>query len=256
MGCTHKSFRNSKPILLYGPPPVFPGDKIIFFVGRLVREKGVHILLEALPQILSLYPRVRLVIAGQGPAEGKLRQRAADLGISSQVHFTGYIDDRLRNRWYRTAHVAVFPSLYEPFGIVALEAMAAGTPVVVSDTGGLGEIVTHGVDGLKAYPGNPFSLAENILLVLREENLACTLRENALKKVREIYDWDKIAQRTLLLYQEVYSRYRQSPWGRRPWDFLNIFSPGPSARKEVAARPYDLIRHRGALLNLTRGREV
>ena len=93
------------------------------------------------------------------------------MGIANRVYFTGYIPDEVRNSLYSWADVAVFPSLYEPFGIVVLEAMAARTPVVVSDCGGISEIVRHGIDGLKAQTGNSHSLAQNILALLRQPQL-------------------------------------------------------------------------------------
>ena len=106
-----------------------PQDQIIFYVGRLVREKGVQTVLEAFPAILSRFPQAKFVIAGTGPHAGYLKNRTRELGLEGKVHFLGYISDELRNELYNAAAVAVFPSLYEPFGIVALEAMVSSTPV-------------------------------------------------------------------------------------------------------------------------------
>ena len=92
--------------------------------------------------------------------------------------------------------MSVVPSLFEPFGIVALEAMAAKSPVVVSDTGGLSEIVQHDVTGVKVYPNNPDSLAWGITKVLLDDNYRQRIRENAYKIIQEKYDWEKIAQQT------------------------------------------------------------
>lgn len=180
-----------------------PTEKIVFFVGRLVHEKGAHILLEAIPKILHYHPQTKFVIAGRGPAEGYLRQKAWEIGIGERIYFTGYIDDLTRNKLYRSAEVAVFPSLYEPFGIVALEAMAARTPVVVSDTGGLGEIIKHGINGLKCYVGSPNSLADNVLKVLCDPPFARQVEERAYREVLEIYNWDIIARTTIEVYQEI-----------------------------------------------------
>ncbi len=121
----------------------------MFYVGRLVHEKGVQVLLEAAPIILASHPRTKFVIAGKGPSESYLKHLAQERGVANSVYFTGYIDDATRNRLFSYANVAVFPSLYEPFGIVALEAMAARTPVVVTNTGGLAEIVEDGVRRLE-----------------------------------------------------------------------------------------------------------
>ena len=104
---------------------------------------------------------------------------------------------------YKAADVSVFPSTYEPFGIVALEAMLAGTPVVVSDIGGLNEIVEHGVNGMKSYAGNPNSIADSILALLFDHQLASNIVKNAKKKVKEEYSWNKISQETYFTYQKA-----------------------------------------------------
>lgn len=193
-----------------------PGNKenTVFFVGRLVREKGVHVLLEAAPMVLSEVPGTKFVIAGKGPVMEELRSRAYSLGLENHVHFTGYIDDATRNRLLHSASVAVFPSLYEPFGIVALEAMAARVPVVASDTGGLSEIIEHGKDGLKCYPGNPKSLADQVIAVLKDRKLAAKLVESAYIKVHSRYSWQEIARQTMNAYQDVLNEHRQSSWTR------------------------------------------
>ncbi|MDN5325991.1 MAG: hypothetical protein PWP41_687 [Moorella sp. (in: firmicutes)] len=236
-----------------------PHEKILFFVGRLVIEKGVQVLLEAMPRILSACPEAKLVVAGQGPMDSQLQNRARELGIDHKVCFAGYIDDRTRNQLYRAARVAVFPSLYEPFGIVALEAMAAGTPVVASETGGLAEIITHGVDGMRAYPGNAGSLADNILAVLQDDALAEKLSANGRRLVTEVYDWENIARRTADVYREVYNQYRRTPWPERTpviarlWRFAPAV-PGDREQPLPLGGRYDLARYRATLVNRHRGR--
>ena len=189
-----------------------PEEKIVFFVGRLVKEKGVQVLLESAPQILKYHPKTKFIIAGKGPMMSELRDKALDLGVAERVIFTGYVDDDTRNLLYAASDVAVFPSLYEPFGIVALEGMATRTPVVVSDTGGLSEIIEHNVDGLKAFMGNPISLADNILKVLMDDKTARRLSRTAYHKVTDYYSWHRIARKTIKVYEEVLEYYRQSPW--------------------------------------------
>ncbi|HHV63111.1 MAG TPA: glycosyltransferase family 4 protein [Firmicutes bacterium] len=195
-----------------------PDEKLIFFVGRLVHEKGVHILIEAVPKILHYWNKSKVVIAGKGPADAYLKDRARSLGVYDRIYFTGYIDDDTRNRLYKCADVAVVPSLYEPFGITALEAMAAGTPVVVSDVGGLGEVVRHGITGWKSYAGNPNSLADGILHLIYRPDLAYKLKENAYREVTTRYSWSSIANGTTGLYDEIARSYQESPWARsRLW---------------------------------------
>ena len=191
-----------------------PNEKIIFHVGRIVREKGLGVLLEAMPRVLEAEPRVKLVIAGKGPYLDELKHRAYQLGIYNRIYFTGYIDDNTRNALFQCADVAVFPSLYEPFGIVALEGMAAGTPVVVSDTGGMSEIIKHGVNGLKAYTNNVISLADNIIWALQHPDHTLQMKHKAMEDVKTIYNWDRIAIKTKEVYEQVLKEYYNSPWRR------------------------------------------
>lgn len=187
-----------------------PDQKLVYFVGRLVHEKGVQVLLDAVPKILHYHPKTKFVIAGKGPNEEYLRGKATEMGIAHHIYFTGYIDDKTRNALYKEADVAVIPSLYEPFGIVALEGMAAQTPVVVSDTGGLSEIIKHEQNGLKIYPGSASSLADNVLKILCDPGFGDKLKANAYQEVEAIYSWDKIAQATKKVYEGVLSEWRAS----------------------------------------------
>lgn len=177
-------------------------EKIILFMGRLVYEKGVQHLIAAMPKILSSYNDAKLIIAGKGGMIDELRAQVDYLGISNKVYFTGYLDAKQVSKMYKCADISVFPSTYEPFGIVALEAMYAGTPVVVSDVGGLNEIVRHGVDGMKSYAGNPNSLADSILQLLFDQQLCSTVVKNAKQRVKTEYNWTKIAQDTHFVYQK------------------------------------------------------
>lgn len=189
-----------------------PEEQIVLYVGRLVREKGVQVLIDAIPHILKYRPNTKFIIAGRGPYENALRSQAAVNGVASRVYFTGYVSDDLRNALYSWASVAAFPSLYEPFGIVALEAMAAQAPVVVSDTGGLGEIVRHGVDGLKSYPGNSQSLADMIIWLLNDRNLAENMKRQAYIKVQREYNWLEIARQTREVYRDILNARRNTQW--------------------------------------------
>ncbi|HIE12997.1 MAG TPA: glycosyltransferase family 1 protein [Desulfotomaculum sp.] len=187
-------------------------EKIVFCIGRLVREKGMQVLLAAVPAILARHPQTKFIIAGKGPYEHELRRYAEELGIAHRVYFTGYIDNATRNALYSWAAVAVFPSLYEPFGIVALEAMAARVPVVVTNVGGLSEIVQHGVDGLKCPPDDPGALAEKISQILFNPGHAQALRERAYRKVLQECNWNDIARETRAVYEEVCHERRRIDW--------------------------------------------
>lgn len=187
-------------------------EKIVFFVGRLVNEKGAHILLDAIPKVLHHYNDVKFVIAGKGPQLDYLRSKAMAMNICQTVYFTGYLSDEDLNKLYKCADIAVFPSLYEPFGIVALEGMVANVPVVVSDTGGMGEIIYHGVDGMKAYTGNANSLADSILEILFNPDRAEEMKKRAFEKVSSIYNWDVISRQTASVYEEIITESGKVNW--------------------------------------------
>lgn len=178
-------------------------EKIILFMGRLVYEKGVQNLIAAMPKVLASYHDAKLVIAGKGGMLDELKAQADYLGISNKVYFAGYMNGKDVERMYKAADISVFPSTYEPFGIVALEGMLAERPIVVSDAGGLGEIVEHRVTGMKSYCGNPNSIADSILELLFNPELCDNIVKNAKIKVKENYNWQKIAQDTHFTYQKA-----------------------------------------------------
>jgi glycosyltransferase involved in cell wall biosynthesis len=188
-----------------------PQEKIVLFVGRLVYEKGVHVLVNSVPKVLTK-TNAKFIIVGNGYMRDQLANVVKGMGLAHKVLFTGFVDDETLRKLQICADVSVVPSLFEPFGIVALEAMAAKSPVVVSDTGGLSEIVNHDVDGVKVYTDNPDSLAWGITRALTDEAYANKLRTNAYKKVQEKYNWNKIAQQTKSIYETVLSDYSKSFW--------------------------------------------
>lgn len=178
-------------------------EKIILYVGRLVYEKGVQHLIAAMPKILSNYHDAKLIIAGRGGMMDELRAEASNLGLNDKIYFTGYLNSKQVQKMYKCADVAAFPSTYEPFGIVALEAMLAGVPTVVSDVGGLDEIVTHGVDGMKSYAGNANSIADSVTALLYDHQLATNVSKKAKQKVKDQFNWEKIAQDTHFTYEKA-----------------------------------------------------
>ena len=178
-------------------------EKIILFMGRLVYEKGVQYLIGAMPKILEHYHDAKLVIAGQGGMINELKQEVYNLGLGNKVCFAGYLNGKDVGKMYKAADMAVFPSTYEPFGIVALESMLSGTPTVVSDVGGLNEIIEHGIDGMKSYAGNPNSIADSVLTLLYNQDLCNTISKNAKNKVKNLYNWNKIAQDSHYVYERA-----------------------------------------------------
>ena len=188
-----------------------PEEKLVLFVGRLVYEKGAHVLINAIPKIIDKVDS-KFIIVGSGYMRDQLLNIVKSMGLGHKVMFTGFVDEQTLLRLQSCANVSVVPSLFEPFGIVALEAMAAKSVVVVSDTGGLSEIVEHDVTGVKVYPNNVDSLAWGITKVLTDDNYRNMLRENAYKQILEKYDWGKIAQQTKRIYEAVLGEYSKSFW--------------------------------------------
>ena len=176
-------------------------EKIILYVGRLVYEKGIQNLISAMPKVLDRYHDSKLIICGRGGMIDELREQVKYLGIDNKVYFAGYCDSKKMQKMYKCADVAVFPSTYEPFGIVAIESMLSGTPTIVSDVGGLNEIVEHGVTGMKSYAGNANSIADSVLALLFDPKLCANISQNAIKKVKENYNWAKITDNTYYVYQ-------------------------------------------------------
>ncbi|RWX72873.1 MAG: glycosyl transferase group 1 [Candidatus Methanosuratincola subterraneus] len=181
--------------------------RTVLFVGRLVYEKGPHLLVEA----ASLLKDCRVIIVGDGAMRPYLEGLARKLGVSDRVTFTGHVDDETLLSIYEEASVLVIPSLYEPFGIVVLEAMSLGIPVIVSNTGGLDEIITDGRDGLKFQSGSPEELAKAIARILDDEGLRARLVENAKSRAKE-FSWKTTADQTLKLYKKVLEEYNANDW--------------------------------------------
>lgn len=182
-------------------------NRRIAFLGRLVYEKGVHILIAAMRLVLKRYPEAKLIIAGIGPEMEALEQLATPLG--DRVSFTGFLDESDKNLLLQGAELCAFPSLYEPFGLVALEAMASGTPLIVSDTGGLSEIVDHGINGCKVPPGDVNALASQIIELLQHPDVAARLAGVAKIKAGDTFHWDYIRTLTTETYEKLLDLHAQ-----------------------------------------------
>lgn len=188
-----------------------PNEKIVMYVGRFVREKGIQVLLNAASVVLAQEPNTKFLIVGGGNRE-RFEKFLDWAGLRDKVLFTGFMANRSLHQLYRVADVAVFPSLYEPFGIVALEGMAAGAPVVASDAGGLREVVHHDETGTLSFAGNPESLAWGILHVLQDPERAKKLSEKARERLKIDFDWSHIADQTIEVYNRVWSEFLTSYW--------------------------------------------
>lgn len=188
------------------------GEKIVYYVGRMTHEKGVAVLLDAAPKVLwEMGGNAKFVIIGGGNTD-HLKRQAWNLGIWHKCYFTGFISDEYLNKFQTVANCAVFPSLYEPFGIVALESFAARVPVVVSNTGGFPEVVHHTKTGIVTWTNNPDSLAWGILEVLKNPDYAQWLIDNAYKDLERRFNWHQLAQQTEAVYLEVMQERTEIAW--------------------------------------------
>jgi 1,4-alpha-glucan branching enzyme len=178
-------------------------DHIVFSIGRIVPEKGFQTLIEAVPHVLKNHSNVKFIIGGTGPLEKKYHDliKAKDLG--QYIKLIGFVNDEERNQLLNSCHVAVFPSLYEPFGIAALEAMIAKKPIVVSNTGGLTSFVKNGVTGLTVTPGSPEELAKAISVLLSNRPLAMKMAHKGQQLALNEYNWDTVCQRTIRQYEHL-----------------------------------------------------
>jgi glycogen(starch) synthase len=192
-----------------------PHEKLVLLVGRLVYEKGFQLALDALPGVIERVENVRFLVAGSGTHEGELKAQAERLGLSRNGMFLGWIGDDVLHSLYRIADLCVVPSIYEPFGLVALEAMASGCPCIVADTGGLREVVPSGERvGLRFNGGDAEHLGVMIERLLIDVDLRDRLVMEASEHVLR-FDWDDIAQRTRGIYGQLGKLARREEGARR-----------------------------------------
>jgi glycogen(starch) synthase len=180
-----------------------PEDRLVLLVGRLVYEKGFHVALDALAPVVRRLGNVRFVVAGTGTAEAELKRQARRLRLTRHGSFLGWVGDDKLHALYRIAQVCIVPSIYEPFGIVALEAMASGCLCVVADTGGLREVVpADGTVGLRFPARDADALCETLERVLTDDAARAQLVTEARDYVLR-FDWAEVARRTQGVYASL-----------------------------------------------------
>jgi glycosyltransferase involved in cell wall biosynthesis len=183
----------------------------VFFVGRLVYEKGVQTVIEAMPKVLEEVPDLRFLVAGTGPHARALQALIEEFGLGHKIKLLGFVDSDVLVKFYKCADLTVVPSLYEPFGMVVLEAMMAKCPVIVAETGGLKEIVVHEETALCFKPGSSDSLAQAMIRVLKDEELAKRMTSDAASFIGEKYNWTRIARHTMEVYERAVREYEYRP---------------------------------------------
>jgi 1,4-alpha-glucan branching enzyme len=180
------------------------GNKPYFFsIGRMVHEKGFETIINVAANLKKGQHDVQFIIAGKGPMLEHYRQMVKKLELEDSVSFIGYISDEVRNEYMNQCKAVIFPSLYEPFGIVALEAMAFKKAVVASETGGLKSVVKHGHTGLLFKPNQPSNLEEQVLRLLEDGELTERLGEKGFHLAKSMFGWDRIAEQTAHVYDDL-----------------------------------------------------
>jgi glycogen synthase len=183
--------------------PFIKNKKYIFSVGRIVKEKGFETIIEAAEAAKSRGQDIYFVIAGKGPMLERYRKMVTEKQLDHLVAFIGYVTDELRNALLVNSEIVVFPSLYEPFGIVALEAMILAKPTIVSETGGLKGIVMDRQTGLLMVPGDAESLLTNINFLLQDPEKAKEIGIKGMKIVKSLYGWKRIASQTVNVMEDT-----------------------------------------------------
>ena len=179
------------------------GEKLVLCVGRLVSQKGIEHFIRAIPQIARHFPEAKYIIVGEGWSRDSLEAEARATGHANKIRFTGFASDQEVINLMTSADVLVVPSIYEPFGIVALEGMATGVPVVASQVDGLAEIIEHDRTGIFVFPKNPESIAWGIERILSDYDHAKWMTENAKEKLHKAYSWEAVAMKTVEVYKKV-----------------------------------------------------
>jgi glycogen(starch) synthase len=192
-----------------------PDDLLVLLVGRLVFEKGFHLALEALAPLALDKGNVRFVVAGTGTAEAELKRQARRLGLTHHGTFLGWVGDDMLHSLYRVADLCIVPSIYEPFGLVALEAMASGCLCVVADTGGLREVVPDdGTAGLRFPAADADALRAILERVLTDDGSRHQLIDEARAHVLR-FGWPEVARRTAAVYSQLMAKSVEEESGAR-----------------------------------------
>ena len=179
----------------------FEAEYLILSVGRLVEKKGVKYLIMAMKDVIKEFPNAKLIICGAGPEEENLENLTKKLNLKENVIFVGYIKNSDLPKYYTSSDIFILPSIKvkggdtEGLGVVLLEAMACGTPVIGSNTGGITDIIKHGESGFLVKPKDPEDIAEKIIVLLSNKELQQKFSEEGLKIVRERFSWNVIVKK-------------------------------------------------------------
>jgi glycosyltransferase involved in cell wall biosynthesis len=197
------------PVQISEPRSALPAIPTITFAGRLVREKGVDVLLRAFALVQTKLPETKLVVCGEGPEFPKILALIDELQLNSGVSMRGFVPPAQLRDLFRASSVVVVPSIWEePFGQVTIEAMMSGVAVVASNAGGLAEVVLDGETGFLVPPGDISALANALLRILTDRPLAERLGRASRERAIMEYSEEKITDQFLDVYQRLGSSAR------------------------------------------------
>ncbi|WHY90523.1 glycosyltransferase family 4 protein [Neobacillus cucumis] len=183
--------------------PNLQDKKYIFSMGRIVKEKGFETIIEASAIAKELKLEFSFVIAGKGPMLDTYRKLIQEKHLEDKITFIGFVSEQQRNTFIQNCEMVVVPSLYEPFGIVALESMALGKPTIVSKTGGLKGIVKHLQTGMVMTPGDAKSLLEQILFIYKNPEKAAEMAKEGQLVMKSLYSWKRVALETSRIIEDT-----------------------------------------------------
>jgi glycosyltransferase involved in cell wall biosynthesis len=175
----------------------------LFFLGRLESRKGIDFLIKTIPIVKNRLSDIQLFVGGGGVLRSYLENFIKKNNLENNVHLLGTVDDSTLNEWYNKVSVVIIPSVFEGFGLTAIEAMACGTPVIATDVDALRDVIEDGVNGLFVQYNDVEALSDKIIYLLKNKAEQEKLSLNGKKKVRTVYNWSNISQDILRVYEHV-----------------------------------------------------
>ncbi len=185
-------------------------DHLLIFVGRIIQQKGLTYLIDAMPGVLKEHPKTRLLIVGKGKIKNKLKEKVRKMGLSKYVLFPGFIPESQMPELYSSADVFVLPSLWEVLPIALLEALASGSPLLASDAGGNPEIVENDKNGYIFEKANTPHLIEKLNVMLSDEKSRAEMKKKSREIALEKFDWEIIKNQTLAFYKDAMEDFYRS----------------------------------------------
>jgi len=188
---------------------VYDAEYLILSIGRLVDKKGIEYLIRAMKDVIKVFPNAKLIIGGSGPDMDKLVKICDNLGLNNNVIFVGYIDNSVLPKYYASSDLFVLPSIEtkggdtEGLGVVLLEAMGCGTPVIGSNIGGITDIIVNGINGFLIIPENPQDLSDKIIKILSNNDLRKNISQNGLETVEKKFSWELVTDEFIKCYSEL-----------------------------------------------------